>query len=86
MPNVKSAEKRMRTSAKRAARNRHVRSKLRTAIKKVRQADSPEAATAALREASSLLDRAAAKNVIHANKAARAKSRLAAHTAGIAAT
>ncbi|CAN5651751.1 MAG: 30S ribosomal protein S20 [Gemmatimonadetes bacterium] len=85
MPNVKSAEKRMRTSAKRAARNRHVRSKLRTAIKKVRQADSPEAATAALREASSLLDRAAAKNVIHANKAARAKSRLAAHTAGIAA-
>ncbi|CAN5289044.1 30S ribosomal protein S20 [soil metagenome] len=75
----------MRTSAKRAARNRHVRSKLRTAIKKVRQADSPEAATAALREASSLLDRAAAKNVIHANKAARAKSRLAAHTAGIAA-
>ncbi len=85
MPNVKSAEKRMRTSAKRAARKRHVRSKLRTAIKKVRQADSPEAATAALREASSLLDRAAAKNVIHANKAARAKSRLAAHTAGIAA-
>ncbi len=85
MPNVKSAEKRMRTSAKRAARNRHVRSKLRTAIKKVRQADSPEAATAALREASSLLDRAAAKKVIHANKAARAKSRLAAHTAGIAA-
>jgi small subunit ribosomal protein S20 len=75
----------MRTSAKRAARNRHVRSKLRTAIKKVRQADSPEAATAALREASSLLDRAAAKNVIHANKAARAKSRLAAHSAGIAA-
>lgn len=85
MPNVKSAEKRMRTSAKRAARNRQVRSRLRTAIKKVRQADSPEIATAALREASSLLDRAAAKNVIHANKAARAKSRLAAHISGIAA-
>ena len=78
MPNVKSAEKRMRTSAKRAARNRQVRSRLRTAIKKVRQADSPEAATSALREAASLLDRAASKNVIHANKAARAKSRLTA--------
>ncbi len=85
MPNVKSAEKRMRTSAKRAARNRQVRSRLRTAIKKVRQADSPEIATAALREASSLLDRAAAKNVIHANKAARAKSRLAALISEIAA-
>jgi small subunit ribosomal protein S20 len=75
----------MRTSAKRAARNRQVRSRLRTAIKKVRQADSPEIATAALREASSLLDRAAAKNVIHANKAARAKSRLAALISGTAA-
>ena len=85
MPNVKSAEKRMRTSAKRAARNRQVRSRLRTAIKKVRQADSTEVATAALREATSLLDRAAAKNVIHANKAARTKSRLAALISGSAA-
>lgn len=84
MPNVKSAEKRMRTSAKRAARNRHVRSRLRTAIKKVRTADSPDVAATALREAISLLDRAAAKNVIHPNKAARAKSRLSASVSKLA--
>lgn len=83
MPNVKSAEKRMRTSAVRAERNRHVRSRLRTAIKKVRQADTTENGSAALREAISLLDRAAAKRVIHPNKAARAKSRLSAHVARI---
>ena len=85
MPNVKSAEKRMRTNEKRAERNRQARSRLRTALKKVRQADTPEAATAALREATSLLDRAAAKRLIHPNKAARTKSRLTARINQIAA-
>lgn len=78
MPNVKSAEKRMRTNEIRAERNRAFRSKLRTALKKVRSAGSPADGTAALREASSLLDRAARKRIIHPNKAARAKSRLSA--------
>ena len=78
MPNTKSAEKRMRTNEIRAARNRAFRSRLRTALKRVRTAnDSAEGATA-LREASSLLDRAARKRIIHPNKAARAKSRLSA--------
>ena len=78
MPNTKSAEKRMRTNEIRAARNRAFRSRLRSALKKVRTAnDSAEGATA-LREASSLLDRAARKRIIHPNKAARAKSRLSA--------
>ncbi|MBV9774562.1 MAG: 30S ribosomal protein S20 [Gemmatimonadetes bacterium] len=78
MPNVKSAEKRMRTNEIRAERNRQNRSRLRTALRKVRQADSAEAAAPALAEAISLLDRAASKRVIHPNKAARAKSRLTA--------
>lgn len=77
MPNVKSAEKRMRTAEKRAARNRTQRSRLRTAVKKARQAESAEEVTAAYREAKSLLDRAARKNLVHPNKAARLKSRLA---------
>jgi len=78
LPNTKSAEKRMRTNEIRAARNRAFRSRLRTALKRVRTAnDSAEGATA-LREASSLLDRAARKRIIHPNKAARAKSRLSA--------
>ena len=78
MPNVKSAEKRMRTNEIRATRNRAFRSKLRTALKRVRTAPNSGEGATALREASSLLDRAARKRIIHPNKAARAKSRLSA--------
>ena len=78
MPNVKSAEKRMRTNEIRATRNRAFRSKLRTALKRVRTAGSQADGAEALRDASSLLDRAARKRIIHPNKAARAKSRLTA--------
>jgi small subunit ribosomal protein S20 len=67
----------MRTNAVRAERNRQQRSRLRTALKKVRQAESAEVGAAALQEAVSLLDKAARKRIIHPNKAARAKSRLA---------
>ncbi|HET7321168.1 MAG TPA: 30S ribosomal protein S20 [Longimicrobiaceae bacterium] len=76
MPNVKSAEKRMRTNKIREQRNKAARSRLRTAIKKVRQTESTEGAEAAFLQAQSLLDRAARKNLIHPNKAARLKSRL----------
>jgi small subunit ribosomal protein S20 len=79
VPNVKSAEKRARTNEKRRERNRRDRSRMRTAIKKVRQADSPQAALDALNKAESLLDRMAGKGVIHDNTAARQKSRLHAH-------
>jgi small subunit ribosomal protein S20 len=77
LPNTKSAEKRVRTNEKRAQRNRQARSRLRTALKKVRQAESPEDASAAFRSATELLDRAASRRLIHPNKAARTKSRLA---------
>ncbi|HEX2078708.1 MAG TPA: 30S ribosomal protein S20 [Longimicrobium sp.] len=83
MPNVKSAEKRMRTNAIRADRNRQFRSRLRTALKKVRAASDAETAGPAFREAVSLLDRAARKRIIHPNKAARAKSRLSARIAAL---
>lgn len=76
MPNVKSAEKRMRTNKIREERNKAARSRLRTAIKKARQAEG-DGAEAALQKATSLLDRAARKRLIHPNKAARLKSRLA---------
>ena len=82
MPNVKSAEKRMRTSRIRAQRNKQARSRLRTAIKKVRQTETPEALETAYREAVSLLDRAASKRLIHPNKAARVKAQLAKLTQG----
>jgi small subunit ribosomal protein S20 len=85
LPNVKSAEKRMRTNEIRAARNRAFRSKLRTALKKVRAAGTAGEGAAALREAASLLDRAARKRIVHPNKAARSKSRLSAFIGKLAA-
>ncbi|HEY7461630.1 MAG TPA: 30S ribosomal protein S20 [Gemmatimonadota bacterium] len=79
MPNVKSAVKRVRTSANRRVRNRSDRSRLRTAVKQVRQATDPQTVEEIFRKAASLLDRAARKGLIHPNKAARDKSRLSRH-------
>ncbi len=83
MPNTKSAEKRARQANKRAAQNRAQRSRLKTAIKKTMQADSPAEAQAALKESSALLDRFATRRLIHPNKAARKKSQLARHVNGL---
>jgi small subunit ribosomal protein S20 len=77
LPNVKSAEKRMRTNKLREQRNKSKRSRLRNAIKEARAAEGAEAAETRLQAAKSLLDRAAAKRLIHPNKAARLKSKLA---------
>jgi small subunit ribosomal protein S20 len=75
VPRIKSAKKRMRQSEKRNEQNRAKRSQLRTAVKRARAAG--DAAAPAMGEAVSLLDRAGRKNLIHPNKAARLKSRLA---------
>ena len=72
MANIKSAEKRIRTTTKKTARNRSVKSKLRNVVKKHRGAPSAESLPATIAE----IDRAAAKGVIHKNTAARYKSRL----------
>ena len=77
MPNTKSAEKRMRTNKLREERNKSKRSRLRTAIKNVRAADGADAAEATFQAAKSLLDRAAARRLVHPNTAARMKSQLA---------
>ena len=78
MPQIKSAKKAMRQAKTRTARNRAQRSALRTALKRVREASGPAAAEA-YTVAARLLDRAARKGLIHANNAARHKSRLATH-------
>ncbi|HEV7224627.1 MAG TPA: 30S ribosomal protein S20 [Pirellulales bacterium] len=79
MPNTASAKKRLRQSLVRRTRNRAVKSTLKGLVRKVRESvtggDLP-AAEAGLRLAAKKLDQAAAKNVIHANAAARLKSRL----------
>ena len=79
MPNSASAKKRLRQSQDRRLHNRTIRSSVRTSIRKVRAAieeGDVEASTAAFQLATKKLDQAAAKNVLHANAAARTKSRL----------
>lgn len=77
MPNIKSSTKRMELSRRAQEKNRAVRSRLRTAIRRVRDAEDAETAGARLREAIVLLDRAAQRNILHRRKADRMKSALA---------
>jgi small subunit ribosomal protein S20 len=79
VPNTKSAAKRLRQNEQRRIRNKGERSRLKTAIKRVRTASEPQEASEAFREASKLIDRAAGRGLIHQNQANRSKSRLASH-------
>ena len=78
MANHKSALKRHRQSLGRRARNRTVKTRIRTLLKNARGAIDAGAPNAAelVREVTSLLDRAASKSVVPAERAARLKSRL----------
>lgn len=79
MPNTSSAKKRMRQDAVRRSRNRSTKSTLRTQLRKVRAAISAKKLDEGETEFRALvkkLDQAAAHNVIHANAAARTKSRI----------
>ena len=81
MANIKSAKKRIITSQKRAAKNKAVKSGVKTAVKKVRlavEANDAAAAATAFENAKSVIDKAASKGVLHKNTAARKVSRLAA--------
>lgn len=79
MANIKSQIKRNRQTEKRNARNKAVRSELKTRVKVAlaKGEAGAEDATAAARLATKRIDKAAAKGVIHKNGAARRKSRLA---------
>ena len=86
MANIKSQIKRIKTNEKARQRNKAVKSSLKTAIRKAREAveaGAVEKATALTREAGKKLDKAASKGVIHKNQAANKKSALAAKAAGI---
>jgi len=76
MPNIKSAKKRMELSRVANERNRANRSRIKTAIRRVREAETAETGQARLQEAVALLDRAATRNLIPANRVARIKSQL----------
>lgn len=80
MANIKSQIKRNRQNEQRRLRNKSVRSRLRTLSKRFTETadgDDRDAAVEAYRVATKALDQAAAKGVIHKNKAANKKARLA---------
>lgn len=79
MANIKSAKKRIVVSNIRAERNKAIRSRVKTEIKKVEAAvanNDKEAATAALATAVVVINKACSKGVYHKNNAARKVSRL----------
>ena len=80
MPNTKSAERRARVGVRRHARNKSVKTRLRTLERKYRTlvaSGKSEEAGKALRDATSALDKAAKRGVIPKRRASRKKSRLA---------
>ena len=79
MANIKSAKKRILVNRTKAARNKSIKSAVKTSIKKVEAAvaaSDKEAANAALLDAISSIDKAASKGVYHKNNASRKVSRL----------
>lgn len=80
MANIKSQIKRVKTNEKRRQRNKSVKSAVRTAVRRFREASEAgdtEQATTLQRAAARALDKAASKGVIHRNQAANRKSAMA---------
>ncbi len=80
MANIKSAKKRILVARRNADRNKAIRSKVKTYVKKVDAAIASgdlEAAKTALVQAETVIDKAASKGVYHKNTASRKISRLA---------
>ena len=77
MANHKSSKKRIRQTAVHNQANRYYGKTMRNAVRKLRATNDKKEAEAQLPKVSSMLDRLAKKHVIHANKAANLKSKLA---------
>ena len=79
MANIRSSEKRVRITRKKNLRNRKIKTGVKTAVKKYTLALNTDltAAPDTLKAASSALDRAVAKGVMHKNTANRKKARMA---------
>ena len=88
MANIKSQIKRVKTNEKARQRNKSVKSSVKTAIRKFREAaeaGDTEKAVELQRAASRALDKAASKGVIHKNQAANRKSAIAKKAASLSA-
>lgn len=79
MANIQSSKKDIKRNEKRRLRNQSTKTALKTYIKKAKQTltqDNKEITTESVRLAVKALDKAAERNIIHKNQAARRKSRL----------
>ena len=85
MPNIKSAMKRVKVNEKKNLRNRIIKSKVKTAIKKYETelAANPAAVGVQYSATASAIDKAVAKGILHKNAANRKKCRLAKKMAGV---
>ena len=86
MANIKSQIKRIKQNEKRHQRNKAVKSGLKTAVRKFREAadtGDKDNATTLAREAGRKLDKAVSKGVIHQNQAANRKSSIAKQAAAL---
>lgn len=83
MPNIKSAKKRLRQSRKRREHNKDVKSSIRTVTKRLLQTESQDDAEEMLRQATSMLDRAARRGILPKNAVARRKSRLSRYVSSL---
>ena len=86
MANIKSQIKRNKQNEKRHERNKAVKTSLKTAVRKFREAaeaGDKDAAVTAGRDAAKKLDKAASKGVIHKNQAANRKSAIAKKAASL---
>ena len=83
MANHKSALKRIRRNETVRLRNRYQHKTTRNAIKKLRSEEKKEDAAALLPSVYSMIDRLAKRNIIHNNKAANLKGKLAKHVAAL---
>ncbi|MCM1034283.1 MAG: 30S ribosomal protein S20 [Paludibacter sp.] len=79
MANHKSSLKRIRQTEKRKLHNRYYAKTARNAVRDLRATTDKTEATAMLSKVSSMLDKLAKRNIIHRNKAANLKSKLAGH-------
>jgi small subunit ribosomal protein S20 len=84
MANHKSSEKRIRQDEGRKENNKYYSRTTRNALKNIRSTTDKAAATELLPNVVSMLDKLAKKNIIHPNKAANLKSKLAKRLNGLA--
>ena len=83
MANHKSALKRIRSNESKRLRNRYQHRTTRNAIKKLRDMTSQKDAQGLYPAVASMIDKLAKRNIIHDNKAANLKSKLAKHVASL---